>query len=268
MEKKDLPHLITILPSHYCEKVRWGFDHIKMKFREEHHPPVFHWGVTLVKYKNRTVPLLITETGEIFKDSTDILKYLDSKAPAHLKLYPENEVLRKEVEDLENYFDEKLGPHTRRWAYFYLFQKPELIFKTFGDGSNLFEESMFQFFFPPIRFLMKKGMNITPESVERSRNRIVEVFEKVGEILSDGRRYLVGNRLTAADITFASLGGPAVVPPEYLPIALGRLPEMMASEVDEFRKMKAGMFILDLFSNERREKIIPVIADAPDDGII
>ena len=34
--------LITIPPSHYCEKARWALDYARIPYREERHPPLFH----------------------------------------------------------------------------------------------------------------------------------------------------------------------------------------------------------------------------------
>jgi glutathione S-transferase len=55
-----------------------------------------------------SVPVLVTEA-EVFKDSADILKYLDTVVPSHLKLYPDLPVLRHEVDKLEAKFNRKLG---------------------------------------------------------------------------------------------------------------------------------------------------------------
>jgi hypothetical protein len=38
---------------------------------------------------------------------------------------------------------------------------------------------------------------------------------QVDELLADGRPYICGRRFTAADVTFAALGGPMVAPPQY-----------------------------------------------------
>lgn len=37
---------------------------------------------------------------------------------------------------------------------------------------------------------------------------------QVDELLADGRPYICGRRFTAADMTFAALGGPMVSPPQ------------------------------------------------------
>jgi hypothetical protein len=44
----------------------------------------------------------------------------------------------------------------------------------------------------------------------------VGAFEQVDESLANGHAFICGDRFTAADLTFAALGGPMVVPPEYV----------------------------------------------------
>lgn len=71
--------------------------------------------------------------------------------------------------------------------------------------------------------------------------------------LEDGRRYLCGDAFTAADLAFAALAAPVIVPPEYgtpLP-APDELPAEMAAGVRAFRAHPAGEFASRLFREER-----------------
>ena len=58
--------------------------------------------------------------------------------------------------------------------------------------------------------LIRTAFRITPDSAERSRQRVHEVFREVDKYLRDGRRFLVGDRFTAADLTFAALASPVL----------------------------------------------------------
>lgn len=244
--------LVSILPSHYCEKVRWALDYSNITYVEDSYPPVFHWlGTRKHGAGKNSVPVLVTKEN-ILKDSTDILKYLDCSLPEQLKLYPTDSNLRLETEKLEDMFDTQLGPASRRWAYFYLFQKPEIIFKEFCNGSKPTEEFMFKTFFPIIAMLMKKKMNVTFKATQRSRQRIKDVFEKVEKQLSDGRKYLTGEQFTAADITFSSLASILVMPDNYFSTKLSDLPEQMQTEIEEYRKTVAGKYAMNLFTEKRK----------------
>ena len=78
----------------------------------------------------------------------------------------------------------------------------------------------------------------------------------------DGRRYLTGESLTFADITFASLGALAVLPPEYPGNRLtGRRLQFAdvadagwRAEIEELRGRPAGQFILQLYRDERARR--------------
>ena len=58
---------------------------------------------------------------------------------------------------------------------------------------------------------------------------IDRVFEDIAARLAGGRRYLVGDRFTAADLTLAALAAPALLPAGYgvrLPEPSGTSPAM------------------------------------------
>ena len=95
---------------------------------------------------------------------------------------------------------------------------------------------------------------VGPNTVERDTPRVRAEFDLVAERLADGRRYLCGDRFTAADLTFASLAAAVVIPPEYgTPLPQPDvLPEPVASAVRAMREHPAGAFALRLFREERR----------------
>ena len=72
-------------------------------------------------------------------------------------------------------------------------------------------------------------------------------------MLSDGRRYLVADRFSAADLAFAALAAPLVVPPEYgTPLPQPEdLPAHMAERVRAWREHPAGRFAMRLFAEQR-----------------
>jgi glutathione S-transferase len=157
------------------------------------------------------------------------------------------------VEDLEELFDTRLGPHTRRLAYYHLLRDRALFLRSVLTGVGRGERVVFTTLAPVMAFLMRRGMNITPVSAERSLDRIREVFAEVGERLADGRSYLVGEAFTAADLTFASLAAPAVLPRNYgspLP-TLDELPGDMLMVVEECRATPAGEFALKINRDHR-----------------
>jgi glutathione S-transferase len=239
--------LITIPISHYCEKVRWALTRMKFNFIEEPHTPPFHLFVT-TKLGGKTTPILVTET-EVFTDSTDILKYLDSIALDNNKLYPHNPELRQQVEELEELFDSQLGTATRRWGYSYIGNNYKSIQRAWCQGVPKIEKILLPFVFPYMQKILQKRFDLTTESSQEAYAQIKRIFEQVSELLADGRTYLVGDNFSAADLTFAALAAPIIQPLEH-PIkarSLEELPVKMASEIKEFRETPAGQFALRLY---------------------
>jgi glutathione S-transferase len=104
-----------------------------------------------------------------------------------------------------------------------------------------------------MRFLLRRGLRITPESAIRSLDRVREVFDTVGRRLAEGRRYLVGERFTAADLTFAALAAPVLLPRGFgapLP-TLAELPAPILPLIEEMRGTDAGAFAQRLYRDER-----------------
>ncbi len=251
LKNKKPFRLITIPVSHYCEKVRWTLDRLKLPYVEEAHMPPFYKFAT-TKAGGETVPVLVAEDGN-FTDSTDILKYLDSIVSNDLKLYPTDSQQRQQVEELEELFDEQLGTAVRSWAYFYIIDSSQIIQPKWTQDVPFFEKILFPVIFPPMRSLVKKKYDVNAESAEQYYEQIENVFAKVNELLADGRNYLVGDKISAADISFASLAAPILQPPQH-PIKSSDSEELPAEFVSKIKKLQetaAGKFVFNLYENWR-----------------
>ena len=242
--------LITIPLSHYCEKARWGLDRVALPYREEPHAPLLHRLATK-RNERGTVPVLV-HGGSRFTDSTDILTHADAVCGGDL-LYPRVAALRREVDALEERFDTALGPHTRRWAYGQVLPQTKLLRSAWARGVPPLEASLLPLITPLVRRLVRMGYKITPESAQRSLERLRGVFRQVDELLSDGRRFLAGERFTAADLTFAALAAPVLLPTECRAVqpALDAVPVAMREEILRLRETDAGRFALRMFTQER-----------------
>ncbi len=244
--------LITIPPSHFCEKARWALDRFDVPYVEQCHPPVLHYRATRRAGGGRTAPVLVTDLG-VYSDSTEILHFLDRNRPPDVRLYPDDTNSRHEVEEFEELFDTKLGPHTRRAAYFHLLPQKKLLLDSVLHQVSGGERFLFRALLPAMRFLLRRGMRITSESTDRSIERVREVFDNVGRRLAEGRRFLVGEKFTAADLTFAALAAPVLLPRGFgapLP-SLAELPDAVLPLIDEMRASDAGEFAQRIYRDER-----------------
>tara|TARA_R110000787_G_scaffold13918_13_gene43253 strand:+ start:2574 stop:3392 length:819 start_codon:yes stop_codon:yes gene_type:complete len=239
--------LITIPMSHYCEKARWGLFHAGRDYREEAHLQGFHYLATGMRGWGRRVPVLV-EGGEVITDSSLILAHLDKRLPDARKLYPA--ALNVEIKALEENFSTELGVESRRWVYFHwLNEDTRSLLKVAGQGVPYWQRAIAPVMFPLMRAFLSSLLEPTADKVERGLGTIQRAFDNVEARLRDGRPYLLGDRFTAADLTFACMAAPVLLPREYgihLP-TLEEAPEACRADVRSFSLHPAGQFALQLF---------------------
>jgi glutathione S-transferase len=249
----NLPTLLTITLSHYCEKARWGLERAGIAYREERHAPGFHALALRRAGGKRGTPILVTSDG-IIGDSTDILLWANERAEKGRALYPEDPDARAEVLGLEDRFDEDLGPHVRRAIYFHMLPSRRLTMPLMTHGVPRHERALLPLVYGPLSKLMRSSMRIDAAGAQRSSDRLMGVMAEVSKRLADGRRYLTGDRFGAADITFASLAAPAVCAQGY-GVPLPRVEELPAGAAALVRKVQdtpAGAFCIRMYRDERR----------------
>ena len=132
-------------------------------------------------------------------------------------LYPEDPAERRRALELEDFFDEELGPHARLLAFHEATKDPatverftiDLLPGGLADIGPVRAGAM-RFFstFTGLRYGVKSDRR-----AELARAKIVAAFDRLESELGSGD-YLVGDRFTVADLTAASLLYPLVRPPE------------------------------------------------------
>ena len=250
--------LITIPFSHYCEKARWALDRCDLPYREEAHLPIFHYLPARRAAGRQTVPIVVDEHGKVVPDSTEIVAWADDLRPG--ALYPPGDADRADALALEDDFDTHLGPATRRWAYFHLLPRKDL------DGYLTKHVPRWQRIAlratrPLAAAALRRSLKIDAAGAERSRLKIEDTFDRIARHLADGRRYLVGNRFTVADLTFAALAAPVLFPDGH-PIELpprSELPETARRQVEAWRASPAGELGLRVYRDHRDERMTVVV---------
>jgi glutathione S-transferase len=106
----DLPLLWHIPLSHFNEKVRWALDFKAIPHRRKCVGPDYlfkAWRAT----GHGTLPILFLD-GKPIRDSTAIIATLEQRTPEPA-LYPKDAAQLRHALELEDYFDEVLGPSVR-----------------------------------------------------------------------------------------------------------------------------------------------------------
>lgn len=240
--------LVTISFSHYCEKARWALDRAGVPYREEAHAPLLHlWGTK--RRGGSSTPLLKLEDGRVLRESSDIVKHCEAQTPG--SLYPDDAGQRAEIDALIARFDDELGPAARRIVYYELFSKREPMAPLIRDSTTGFTRAIAPLLGKLLPPLIGRGLKIDAAGVARSKAKLDPLLDHVDALLADGRRFLVGDRFTAADLTFASLYSPIVVPPEQPITSKTELPPSLIRLRDEALRRPAGQFAARLYRDER-----------------
>jgi glutathione S-transferase len=180
------------------------------------HIPIALW---LTRGGSNTMPLLRLD-GRAIADSTAIVAALEERFPDP-PLYPADPVLRTRALELEDFFDEELGPHTRLLPFYELIKEPELFAevaaKTVPPPLNKAPGAVGAYASTYTK--LRWGADDSA-AAETSRAKITAAIDRLdAELESSDSDYLVGDSFSVADLTAASLLYPLVAPPE------GPLPE-------------------------------------------
>jgi glutathione S-transferase len=215
-QSSNKPVLWQIDISHYAEKARWALDYKEIDHVRRSPLPGTHIPIALFLTRGAqpTIPVLQMD-GRAIGDSTAIIAALDAK---HLDrpLYPSKPEERSRALDLEDWFDENLGPHARLLPFYELIQEPEVFAEVAAESvpGPLGKAKPVVGAYARIYTSLRWGANKSDDA-ERAREEIVAAFDKLEAELEKGDgEFLVGNRLSVADVTAASLFYPIVVPPE------------------------------------------------------
>ncbi len=175
--------------------------------------PLFHVGPALWKSRRATTVPILESDGETVQDSTRILLWLERNR-SQLSILPEDAGARAEALEIEERFD-RVGTHVIRYSYSHVLERPESVVAVWTVRSSTLTKKLLARAFPLVDPLLRRQFRIEPSKVERSRETIAEGLAWLEARLEGGRRYLVGDRLGAADITAAALLAPLACPDEH-----------------------------------------------------
>lgn len=256
--------LLWHLPvSHYSEKVRWTLDHKRIPHRRRaaivpgSHMIVAAW---LTRDPgNYTFPVMEID-GEAIADSSAIVAALEARFPRQ-PLYPADPELRRRALELEDFFDEELGPYTRQLAFHELGNDPErleaLVARTVPGplGRNAAGAAAYARAFTRVRFGAR-----SEAAAEASRLKILAALDQLEQELGGGE-YLVGDSLTVADVSAASLFYPLVLPDEG-PLPPGEpAPRGLESFRVPLRERPGFKWVEEIFTRHRqRERSAATVA--------
>jgi glutathione S-transferase len=248
--------------SHFVEKVRWALDYKGVEWSPIDVEPfgkrqMRHLSAKTTLDSGRqlhTVPTIHDETtGAVVGDSSEILKYLERTYPTPA-LFPEDATERAEVTRWMLWLDSTLGLAARRLAYTQLaLEHPGFLAELFvpsmaGEARNV----KARITGAVIAGVLTRRFGF----LHNRRDRVYEELERcllIAAARLNTRRFLVGDRFTAADLTLAALMRPTgAVPFIRDHPRLQELFEWRATQLREHRREPTNSYEAALHETRRR----------------
>ncbi len=259
----DTPELWQFTSSHFNEKARWALDFKRVPHIRHSLIPGFHVPVVKRMTGKTHVPVLKLN-GKAISDSSKIIEALELAYPDP-PLYPADPQERRRALELEDYFDEELGPYIRRWIFHLILPYPKFVRAAFASHASPAAQLAQRAMSPLISAVMRRQMDINPASAEIARAKTLAAMDRLqNELRPSG--YLVGDRFSVADLAAAALLSPLVRPPEFPYKAAVPLPEPFAKIRDVVSTHPAFRWTLQTYRQHRGESA-EVTAEAGVSGI-
>ncbi|ALB42911.1 MULTISPECIES: glutathione S-transferase family protein [Nostocales] len=194
--------LLQFSTSHYCRKARLALGYKGINYQTENLTPGLH----ILRLKSltglTTLPVLLPQIvgqPQAIGDSTEIFKFLESYQPEPTLFLPNLEQ-QTQAAMLEDWLDESIGTATR--FVYYQFRA--------GEGKDIDPSLFSQMVIKVVR--QQYGINDT--TVELAKKRLANALSLLSMYWQKGD-YLVGSRLSIADIAAAALLSPLALIPDY-----------------------------------------------------
>lgn len=205
--------LYTFSVSHFSEKIRWALDHAGIAYREHRLVPFLHMPRVLRMTRRATsVPVLDAE-GEIIQDSTRILEWLERRCAPFAPM-PADAALRAAAMEIEERFD-RIGVHVIRQMFGDMLADKAATLSLWHQDASPLQRRALSLGYPLLRRGFARLLRLSPATLRKAVAKIDEAADFIASRTAGGRRYLVGDRLSVADITACALLAPLVCPEQH-----------------------------------------------------
>ncbi|MBL4705284.1 MAG: cytochrome P450, partial [Flavobacteriales bacterium] len=259
--RKDFSYVRTV-PTFVCNSVsgtseiaRWVLNRNQILHVEKPHAPGIYEKIVNRLTGNNGLennPVLLN-TDTLIYTAESIIQRFDQKIPAEKRLFPDDPEQRKRVEELFRQFTVDLERYVWQYVYSELFSSRKNAIKLFKNGVSRWEKFRYTIGYPFLKKSLIKKWEIKDKDSVVFLVEIKKIFEQVDDILKDGRKYLTGDRITAADLAFASVAAPVILPEEFggSITKISEISEELRQEIIELRATKAGQFVLGIYQEDR-----------------
>lgn len=245
--------LITFPPSLDSELARFLLEHYRIDHEEQPHAFIFSFFVTLWHGSTVIFPLLYNESLKLVGPQA-INEYFNQRCAPELRLWPQAADEKQQITSDWTLFNQTLAFATAVFAYYHLLPHRQLMILPLSRGTPTFEQNSVKRAYPLFAGALRILLRLTAQRAQQSLDQIRTVFGQVDSRLADGRKFLVGDRLSLSDLAFAVAAAPVVLPPAYggpIP-SFDEMPTEIQAAVREMRSHAAGQYALRIYKEHRR----------------
>lgn len=244
------PELWQMPFSMYPEKARWALDYKRVPHIRHSLLPGPHAAQLMPRFGQKAMPIL-RHNRKVLKSSAAILDYLEQTWPEP-PLYPQDAAHRRQALDIQQWFDEKVGPAVRCAGFYEMLPHTEYSARRIATGRSEWQKKLYVFAFPVLRAVMMIDMKITADSAEAGRIVTREALDLVAE-RSAQTGYLVGGTFSIADLTAATVLFPTCFPSEF-PVEIPKpLPPGWENWIARWQSHKGCEYVRRIYREHRGE---------------
>jgi len=249
---KPVPTLVGSNTGAASEIARWVLDRNHILYANETHAA---WKIASLVEKltgrksKKNYPVLQMTDAFIYGAESIVMFWEKRCLPQDRLLPADDEQLDKVLELYYLFTDDFFAGMVEKYFYNMLLTSKELASHILKQDIPPGEKDFFSLSFSAIRKKLALDYELQENTSDECIAEIRKVFEKVNQLLADGRKYLTGNTFTLADLAFAAVAAPMILPEEYggvLP-RINDVPDTYRAHVTELRATPAGQFVFMLY---------------------
>jgi glutathione S-transferase len=248
----SLPSLYVFAISHYCEKARWALDWHGIGYELKHLAPGSHMQVAKqLGAPGTSVPILALED-RVVQGSGAIIDWAESQCADSSKRLNPDPKLEDECRAFEKRLDDVMGVHARRYYYSEaLVEYPETVLPIFTNDLAPAERLALEENWGLVQKLMRGAMDLGPEQRIESRKIVSDELDWLDDRFADGRRFMLGDRFSRADLTAASLIAPLARPKEHPTYGHLVVPPQAQADFEAWKNRPIVEWISGIYRNYR-----------------
>ncbi len=252
---RRVPTLVCTNTSGLSEVARWVLDLNQILHIEEVHPPIIsEQKIKVIIGTGKSVdnPVFI-QTDRLIYTAESIIQDFDATLPDSKRLFPANSDGQSKVYDLYELFTTTFNDSVQRYRYAELFRSKKNALTLLKKNVPFSDRLKYDFGYGGYKKKISRKLGLDNKDAVVFLVEVKKIFNQVDELLGDGRKYLVGNRFSAADLAFAAIAAPVLLPVEYggAQTKFNEISEEFRQEIIALRATPAGQFVLKMYQEER-----------------